>query len=256
MGVNIIVVCTCAVMALVAFPLVISVVTSFFPKLNVYRRTSGLLVDRGASCMLVMLFLLAYYEWFTRFRPYTQVIAPSRASTRGHLLVGNALWFGAFGNWVYSAAASPSRAKTSTAAVSAPSAEKPCRLCGICVEDFDHHCPFIAQCVGKHNRDSFFRFLLLSAGGCIYAACVSGHAFFECIAFPIANLRLGWGSSRMRPDDACRLVQEHALLFLPTMGTCILVCILTSWQAFLRASGESTANFVRRWRSKLNKGSH
>lgn len=248
MGVNVIIVCTCAAMALVTLPLVASVVTSFFPRLNAHRRTSGRLVDRGAACALAILFALAYYEWLTRFRPYARVLAPSRASAAGHLLVGNALWFGAVANWARAVAASPSRARPSSAAASASSDEKPCRLCGVRVEGFDHHCPFIAQCVGAHNRDSFFRFLALSSAGCVYAACVSGHAFFECVAFPIANLRLRWGSSRPRPDDACRLVQEHALLFLPASGTCILVCALTSWQALLRARGESTASFVRRWR--------
>ena len=248
MGVNVIIICTCAAMALVTLPIVASVATSFFPRLNAHRRTSGLLVDRGALCALAILFALAYYEWLTRFRPYTQVLAPSRASTAAHLLVGNALWFGAVANWACAVAASPS------CAASASSDEKPCRLCGLRVDGFDHHCPFIAQCVGGHNRNSFFRFLVLSSAGCVYAACVSGHAFFECIAFPIANLRLRWGSSRPRPDDACRLVQEHALLFLPAFGTCILVCVLTSWQGFLRARGESTASFVRRWRVNAARG--
>jgi hypothetical protein len=245
MGVNGVIACTLVAMALVTIPLVISVVTSFFPKLAAHRRSSGLLIDRGAASMLASLFGLAYYEWLTRFLPYTQLTTTTRATTRIHLVVGNALWFGAFGHFACAVAASPSSACVT-------SDVKLCRMCDARVEGFDHHCPFIAQCVGTHNRNCFFRFLLLSSAGCIYAACVSGNAFYECIAFPIANLRLGWGSSRPRPDDACRLVQEHALLFLPTMGTCILVCMLTSWQAFLRARGESTADFVRRWRFKLS----
>lgn len=42
-----------------------------------------------------------------------------------------------------------------------PVRAKHCRQCDRCVEDFDHHCPWIDNCVGKKNRVPFTLFLRL-----------------------------------------------------------------------------------------------
>lgn len=36
-----------------------------------------------------------------------------------------------------------------------------CRSCNVCVEMFDHHCPFISNCVGKRNYLYFWWFINL-----------------------------------------------------------------------------------------------
>ncbi|QCD89221.1 26S proteasome regulatory subunit T2 [Vigna unguiculata] len=51
-----------------------------------------------------------------------------------------------------------------------------CRSCRKCILDMDHHCPFIGNCVGAANHQSFIGFLISAVLSTIYVSIMSVYA--------------------------------------------------------------------------------
>ncbi|KAK1392723.1 S-acyltransferase [Heracleum sosnowskyi] len=64
-----------------------------------------------------------------------------------------------------------------------PLRAKHCSTCDRCVEQFDHHCPWVSNCVGKRNKRDFILFLVLES---VAMMVTGGIALTRVLTDPLA----------------------------------------------------------------------
>jgi len=55
-----------------------------------------------------------------------------------------------------------------------------CKICKKCTLKMDHHCHWVANCVGYYNQKNFYQFLFYSTFGDIVGFLLLIHSFFNC----------------------------------------------------------------------------
>uniref|UniRef100_A0A2P2M1I5 S-acyltransferase n=1 Tax=Rhizophora mucronata TaxID=61149 RepID=A0A2P2M1I5_RHIMU len=69
-----------------------------------------------------------------------------------------------------------------------PLRAKHCSTCDRCVEQFDHHCPWVSNCIGKKNKWDFFMFLVLEFSAMVITGAV---ALTRVVTDPAASSSFG-----------------------------------------------------------------
>ncbi|XP_005106609.1 palmitoyltransferase ZDHHC17 [Aplysia californica] len=72
----------------------------------------------------------------------------------------------------------------STCLIRRPLRSKHCNVCNRCVAKFDHHCPWVGNCIGANNHKYFMGYLFFLSGMLIF--CLYGCHLFWSVNCPIA----------------------------------------------------------------------
>jgi len=127
-----------------------------------------------------------------------------------------------------------------------------CRTCGTCFLEFDHHCPWIANCVGYYNHKLFFQFIFFGTIGDIASFLCFGYKLYHIDKDIVNYLRPVYPNGV--PPEGLGLIQIIGVIKEPLM--ILIGCLLSlAMVAFIGVLMVLQFNQIRRGITSVEKAS-
>jgi hypothetical protein len=124
-----------------------------------------------------------------------------------------------------------------------------CAECNVCIDRFDHHCPWMGQCIGRRNYRWFFSFVVSVCVLSLYTAALSAVAFGRALshvptAIRLPTDRLGEAVEEIPAAGVTMLAPGLILLcVMPLLCYhCSLICRNTTTSEDLKGTFSESAN--------------